>query len=129
MVVVSGVLLAGLLGGCASICPLVATSQQSTSKLSEKIDGLFAGILRVRRTNLATALQAETLRARSRTPVGYGVFRNQWPECRIGRNARTGVVFDKRGKPTYMQLARTDIDPKSTVKPYRQVRFSAIRAN
>ena len=39
----------------------------------------------------------------------------------LGESHGRGVVVDKRGRTTYMQLARTEVGPKGTVLPYRQV--------
>ncbi len=127
MVVVSGVLLAGLLGGCASTPPptppKVAASQQSTSKLSEKAkQEQQQAILKVRAQTLRQLYKLKpSAQSEVENAAGYGVFEINGLNAVLAETHGLGVVFDKRGKPTYMQLARTDIDPKSTVKPYRQV--------
>jgi hypothetical protein len=53
--------------------------------------------------------------------VGYGVFEINGLNAVLAESHGRGVVVDKRGRATYMQLARTDLSPKATVKPYRQV--------
>ena len=53
--------------------------------------------------------------------VGYGVFEINGLNAVLAEKHGRGVVLERNGKTTYMQLARTDIGPGTTVKPYWQI--------
>jgi hypothetical protein len=54
--------------------------------------------------------------------AGYGVFEINGLNAILAETHGRGVVFEKAtGRATYMQLARTDLQPGATLKPYRQV--------
>lgn len=126
-IVGGGMVLVSLLAGCASTpkpetAPAVVP-QQSTGKLSEKAkQEQQQAILKVRAQTLRQLYKLKpSAQSEVENAAGYGVFEINGLNAVLAETHGLGVVFDKRGKPTYMQLARTDIGPQSTVKPYRQV--------
>ncbi len=120
----AGLILTALLIGCASEPPTSSPkSATPPSKLSEKAkQEQQQAILKVRNQ---TTKQLIKLKPASQTEidasVGYGVFEINGLNAVLAESHGRGVVIDKRGRATYMQLARTDIGPGVTVKPYRQV--------
>lgn len=122
-------LLVGWLAGCASepTAPPQpqpnAPSSAPKGKLSEKArQEQRQAILKVYNRTLN---QLYTLKPLTRTEIaqaaGHGVFEINGLNAVLAGNHGRGVVFDKSGKATYMQLARTDIGPGATVTPYWQV--------
>ncbi len=118
-------LLMAVLAGCANTPqpPVVQKIEQPVSTLSEKAkQEQQQAILKVRDQTLR---QLYKLKPATRTEIeqaaGYGVFEINGLNAVLAETHGRGVVFDKGGRATYMQLARTDIRPGITVKPYRQV--------
>jgi hypothetical protein len=122
----SGLLLAALLAGCASEPPKpkpAALLQPPAGKLSEKArQEQRQAILKIRTQTLN---QLYKLKPFARTEIeqgaGYGVFEINGLNAVLAGNHGRGVVLENNGTATYMQLARTDIGPGITVKPYWQV--------
>lgn len=121
-----GLLLAILLAGCAGSAKPPAkpdASLQTTGKLSEKAkQEQQQAILKVRNQTLR---QLYKLKPSSQDEIahgaGYGVFEINGLNAVLDETHGRGVVFDKRGRATYMRLARTDIGLDARVQPYRQV--------
>lgn len=54
--------------------------------------------------------------------AGYAVFEVNGLNAVLSDKHGRGVVLEKAtGKATFMQLARTDLEPEATLKPYRQI--------
>ncbi len=120
-------LLAALLAGCASEPPKPKPKPiavpQSSGVLSEKARReQRQAILKVRDRTLNQLYKLKPLtRVEIEQGAGYGVFEiNGLNAVLAGKHGR-GVVLEKNGRATYMKLARTDIGPGVTVKPYWQV--------
>ena len=122
---VAGLLLAALLAGCASSSKTATpdTTPQPASKLSEKAKQEQRQVILKVRTQ--TLNQHYKLKPQARGEIeqaaGYGVFEINGLNAVLAETHGRGVVFDRRGKATYMQLARTDVRPGAKVLPYRQV--------
>ncbi|MCC6136203.1 MAG: hypothetical protein IT491_12660 [Gammaproteobacteria bacterium] len=122
--VLAGLILATLITGCATAPPpLVDAGPAAIGKLSDKAkQEQQQAILKIRNQTikqiykLRPAVQKEV-----DASVGYGVFEVNGLNAVLAESHGRGVVVDKRGRTTYMQLARTDVGPKATVLPYRQV--------
>lgn len=123
---IGGLLLMALLGGCASSAPSKpkpAAIPQSSGTLSEKAkQEQRQAILKVRNRTLN---QLYKLKPMTQTEIeqaaGYGVFEINGLNAVLADSHGRGVVMERSGRTTYMQLARTDIGPGATVKPYWQV--------
>ena len=124
---VGGLVAVTLLGGCASAPskppakPTIAPT--SSGALSEKAkQEQRQAILKVRTGTLNQLYKLKPLtRSEIEQAAGYGVFEiNGLNAVLAGKHGR-GVVHEKSGKVTYMQLARTDIGPGVAVKPCWQV--------
>lgn len=123
---IGGLLLMALLGGCASAPPKpkpVAIIPQSSGTLSEKAkQEQRQAVLKVRNRTLN---QLFKLKPPTQTEIeqaaGYGVFEINGLNAVLAEKHGRGVVMERNGKTTYMQLARTDIGPGATVKPYWQI--------
>ena len=124
--IVSGLLLAALLAGCAS--DSAKTKPTATTlpagKLSEKArQEQRQAILRIRDQTLN---QLYKLKPQARTEIeqaaGYGVFEINGLNAVLAETHGRGAVLERRGgRMTYMRLARTDVGPGASVRPYRQV--------
>lgn len=119
----TGLLLVIALAGCASAPPPVVQKVETASKLSEKAQHeQQQAILKIRDQTLRQLYKLKpATRAEIERAVGYGVFEINGLNAVLAETHGRGVVFEKGGRATYMQLARTDIGPGITVKPYRQV--------
>lgn len=118
-----------LAAGCASPPPKPppkpkpAAAPQAPGALSEKAkQEQRQSILKVRAGTLNQLYKLKPLaRGEIEQAAGYGVFEiNGLNAVLAGKHGR-GVVTERGGKTTYMQLARTDIGPGVTLKPYWQV--------
>ena len=120
-----------LLSGCASPPPKPspkpppkpAVAPPASGALSEKAkQEQRQSILKVRNGTLNQLYKLKPLtRAEIEQAAGYGVFEiNGLNAVLAGKHGR-GVVLERSGKTTYMQLARTDIGPGATLRPYWQV--------
>lgn len=112
--------------GCASAPPPPAAIQSTepTGKLSEKAkQEQQQAILKIRDQTLRQLYKLKpAARVEVEQAAGYGVFEINGLNAVLAETHGRGVVFDKSGRGvTYMQLARTDVGPRSAVKPYRQV--------
>lgn len=124
-----GALLAALLAaGCASPPPKPPPKPKpagapSAGALSEKAkQEQRQSISKVRNGTLNQLYKLKPLaRGEIEQAAGYGVFEiNGLNAVLAGKHGR-GVVVERSGKSTYMQLARTDIGPGATLRPYWQV--------
>lgn len=120
----SGVLSMILLGGCASppkppvqpIPPSSALSEKARLEQQQAIQKIRNQTLR-QLNKLKPPAKAEIERA-----AGYGVFEINGLNAVLAETHGRGMVVDKAtGRIAYMQLARTDLRPGATFKPYRQV--------
>ena len=119
---VAGLILAALVTGCATAPPPV-NAGSSGGKLSDKAkQEQQQAILKIRNQTIKQIYQLKpSVPKEIDASMGYGVFEVNGLNAVLAESHGRGVVVDKRGRATYMQLARTDISPKATVKPYRQV--------
>jgi lipid-binding SYLF domain-containing protein len=123
---IGGLLLAVLLAGCASSAPSKpkpAAVLPSSGVLSEKAkQEQRQAILKIRTQTLN---QLYKLKPPAQTEIeqaaGYGVFEINGLNAILAEKHGRGMVMERNGKVTYMQLARTDIGPDATVQPYWQV--------
>ena len=125
---VAGIALALLmLGGCASepskskAKPVL--SPRSAGPLSEKAkQEQRQAILKVRNRTLE---QLYKLKPVTKTEIegaaGYGVFEINGLNAVLVQKHGRGMVMERSGKMTFMQLARTDLGPGVALKPYWQV--------
>jgi len=121
--VVASLLLATFLAGCASDSAKTKPANLTlpTGKLSEKArQEQRQAILKVRTRTLN---QLHKLKPQTRTEIeqaaGYGVFEINGLNAVLAETHGRGMVQEKRGgRVTYMRLARTDISPGVSVKPY-----------
>lgn len=127
--VVGGLLAAVLAAGCASEPPKPKPSRPPVAMLppsgalSEKAkQEQRQAILKVRDQTLNQLYKLKPLtRTEIEQAAGYGVFEvNGLNAVLVDAHGR-GVVLERGGRATYMKLARTDIGPGTTVKPYWQV--------
>lgn len=112
------------LAGCADASkPKPVAALQSSGALSEKAkQEQQQAILKVRNQTLRQIYKLKpTAQTEVEQAAGYGVFEINGLNAVLAETHGRGVVFDRRGKATYMQLARTDVQPGTTVLPYRQV--------
>lgn len=123
--IISGLLLAVFLTGCASdSAKTKPVDITPVGKLSEKArQEQRQAILKVRTQTLN---QLYKLKPQVRTEIeqaaGYGVFEINGLNAVLAETHGRGMVQEKRGgRVTYMRLARTDISPGVSVKPYWQV--------
>ena len=127
LLIVSNLLLATLiLTGCASepakTKPAVLASP--AGKLSEKArQEQRQAILKVRTQTLNQLYKLKPLaRLEIEQAAGYGVFEINGLNAVLAETHGRGMVMEKRGgKVTYMRLARTDVSPGVSVRPYWQV--------
>lgn len=120
------ILLVGImLLGCTSAPQKKPISiAQSTSELSDKARSeQQQAILKIRDQTLS-----QLKKSRPQTKIeleraaGYGVFEVNGLNALLAASHGRGVVVDKNsGKELYMGLARGDLRPGATMKPYRQV--------
>jgi len=121
-----GLLVTVLVGGCASAPPPkpkpIAMSQ-SSSTLSEKAKlEQRQSILKVRNRTLTQLYKLKpSTKSEIEQAAGYGVFEINGLNAVLAEKHGRGMVMERSGRTTYMQLARTDIGPRATVKPYWQV--------
>lgn len=123
---VIGLLLVGALAGCAGSPkppPKPLAAFQPTGKLSEKAKReQQQAILKIRDQTLRQLYKLKpSIKAEVERAAGYGVFEINGLNIVLAETHGRGVVFDQRGRATYMQLARTDVGPGGAVRPYRQV--------
>lgn len=126
--IVISLLLVAMLAGCAGPAksppkrPAIAPS--STSKLSEKARlEQQQAILKIRNQTLTQLykLKPQT-QAEVEQAAGYGVFEIKGLNVVLDNAHGRGVVVDKAsGRTTYMLLTRTDLNPSTPIRPYRQV--------
>lgn len=115
---------AAMAAGCANPPPKPKpASPQSSGVLSEKAkQEQRQAILKVRNRTLN---QLYKLKPSTRTEIeqaaGYGVFEVNGLNAVLAEKHGRGVVLERSGRATYMQLARTDIGSGGTVKPYWQI--------
>jgi uncharacterized membrane protein len=117
-----------LVGGCASepskskkANPMMLS--YASGALSEKAkQEQRQAILKVRNRTLN---QLYKLKPATKTEieqaVGYGVFEINGLNAVLAQKHGRGMVMERSGKITYMQLARTDLGPGAALKPYWQV--------
>ena len=118
-----------LVSGCASEPPTsksktkVIAAPQSTGRLSEKAkQEQRQAILKVRNRTLEQLYKLKPpTKAEIEQAAGYGVFEINGLNAVLVQKHGRGMVMERSGKITYMQLARTDIGPGATVKPYWQI--------
>lgn len=124
--VIGGFLVAALTAGCASAPPprsKPVAAPASSSALSEKAkleqrQAIFK--VRNRTLNQLYKLKPST-REEIERAAGYGVFEINGLNAVLAEKHGRGVVMERSGRTTFMLLARTDIGPGTTVKPYWQV--------
>jgi hypothetical protein len=112
------------LTGCANSPKNVAKPVIPQSALSEKArQEQQQAILKVHRQALRQLYRLKpSAGAEIQEAIGYGVFEVNGLNAILGETHGRGVVFEKStGKATYMQLARTDLQPGATLRPYQQV--------
>ncbi|MCP5196930.1 MAG: hypothetical protein H6974_09125 [Gammaproteobacteria bacterium] len=123
--IMTGLLLAMLLTSCANPpvkpAPPVVVPQSALSEKAQKEQQ--QAILKVHHQTLK---QLYRLKPSAKTEIqqaaGYGVFEINGLNAVLSETHGRGVVFERAtGKATYMQLARTDLQPGATLRPYRQV--------
>ncbi|MCB1778046.1 MAG: hypothetical protein KDI50_11485 [Candidatus Competibacteraceae bacterium] len=118
-------LLPPLLTSCATASnhkPAPPRIPQST--LSEKArQEQQEALLKVHRQALEELYRLKpSAQAEIQQAVGYGVFEVNGLNAILAERHGRGVIFEKAtGRTTYMQLARTDLQPGATLRPYRQV--------
>ena len=120
---IAGLIVAALLNSCASPPPPPPNPAPPAGKLSEKAkQEQQQAILKIRNQTIKQLYKLKlSAQAEIEASVGYGVFEINGLNAVLAESHGRGVVVDKRGRATYMQLARTDVGPGATVKPYRQV--------
>lgn len=121
-----GVLLAALLAGCASepakTKPVIAAP--AAGKLSQKArHEQRQAILKVRTRTLNQLYKIKPLaQTEVEQAAGYGVFEINGLNAVLAETHGRGMVMEKRGgRVTFMRLARTDIGPGASVRPYWQI--------
>ena len=121
--VVIGLIAAVLITGCATAPPTPVDMGAPVGKLGDKAkQEQQQAILKIRNQTMKQIYKLRpSVRNEIDASVGYGVFEINGLNAVLAESHGRGVVLDKRGRATYMQLARTDIGPKATVLPYRQV--------
>lgn len=123
--VIGGLLVAALVGGCASAPPKPkpVAMPRSSSTLSEKAKlEQRQAILKVRNRTLSQLYKLKpSTKNEIEQAAGYGVFEVNGLNAVLAEKHGRGMVMERSGRTTYMQLARTDIEPGATVKPYWQV--------
>jgi len=123
--VVTGLLLAVLLAGCASsskeTAPSKAISQSALSSKARREQQ--EAILKVHYQALKQLYRLKpSTKAEIRRAAGYGVFEINGLNAILAETHGRGVVFEKAtGKAVFMHLARTGLQPGATLKPYRQI--------
>ena len=126
-IAISGfMLLPNLLSSCAATSSNNKPAPLSTpqSNLSEKArQEQQQTLLKVHHQALKELYRLKpSTRAEIQQAAGYGVFEVNGLNAILAETHGRGVVFEKAtGRATYMQLARTDLQPGATLKPYRQV--------
>lgn len=125
---VAGIALALLmLGGCASEPPKSKVkpvlSPRSAGPLSEKAkQEQRQAILKVRNRTLEQLYKLKPVtKAEIEGAAGYGVFEINGLNAVLVQKHGRGMVMERSGKMTFMQLARTDVGPGVALKPYWQV--------
>ncbi len=116
-----------MLGGCASepskpkARPVL--SPHTAGPLSEKAkQEQRQAILKVRNRTLEQLYKLKPLtKPEIEGAAGYGVFEINGLNAVLAQKHGRGMVMERNGKITYMQLARTDLGPGVTLKPYWQV--------
>ena len=127
VLIAGGLLLATLLAGCASepVKPKpVKLAPAPAGKLSEKArQEQRQAILKIRAPTLNQLYKLKPLtRIEIEQAAGYGVFQINGLNAVLAETHGRGAVQEKRGgRITYMRLARTDIGPGVSVRPYWQV--------
>ena len=120
-------LLIALAAGCTSPPPppppRTPKPAEPVGKLSQKArQEQQQAILKIRDQTLRQLYKLKPLsRSEIEQAPGYGVFEINGLNAVLDERHGRGVVLDKAGRATYMQLARTDIVPGAAVKPYWQV--------
>jgi hypothetical protein len=121
---VVGLAVAVWAAGCASPPPKPKPAlPQSSGVLSEKAkQEQRQAILKVRNRTLNQLYKLKPLtQTEIEQAAGYGVFEINGLNAVLAEKHGRGLVVEKSGKITYMQLARTDIGPGATLKPYWQI--------
>ena len=124
--IASGLLLATLLVGCASDSAKTKPADLTppAGKLSEKArQEQRQAILKVRTQTLNQLYKLKPpARLEIEQAAGYGVFEVNGLNAVLAETHGRGAVQEKRsGRIIYMRLARTDVGPGASVRPYRQV--------
>lgn len=117
-------LLPNLLTSCATSSNKPAPPNIPQSTLSEKAQReQRETILKVQHQALKELYRLKpSTKAEIQQAAGYGVFEINGLNAILAETHGRGVVFEKAtGRATYMQLARTDLQPGATLKPYRQI--------
>lgn len=123
MPTIAGLILVTLLNSCANAPPSPPNPAPPAGKLGEKAkQEQQQAILKIRNQTIKQLYKLKlSAQAEIEASVGYGVFEINGLNAVLAESHGRGVIVDKRGRATYMQLARTDAGPGATVKPYRQV--------
>jgi hypothetical protein len=117
-------LLPSLLISCAISNNKPAQPDITQSTLSEKAQReQRETILKIHHQALKDLYRLKpSTKAEIQQAAGYGVFEVNGLNAILAETHGRGVVFEKAtGQATYMQLARTDLQPGATLMPYRQV--------
>lgn len=123
---VAGLAIAAVTAGCASPPPEAkpaALPRSASGALSEKArQEQRQSILKVRNRTLTQLYKLKPLtRIEIEQAAGYGVFEVNGLNAVLAEKHGRGVVLERSGRTTYMQLARTDIGSGATLKPYWQI--------
>ena len=124
--IAGGLLLAALLAGCASepVKTKAVATTPASGKLSQKArQEQRQAILKVRTRTLNQLYKIKPLaRIEVEQAAGYGVFEINGLNAVLAETHGRGMVMEKEGgRVTFMRLARTDIGPGASVRPYWQI--------
>lgn len=100
-----------------------AKAPRSAGALSEKAkQEQRQAILKVRNRTLEQLYKLKPpTRAEIEGASGYGVFEINGLNAVLAEKHGRGMVMERNGRITYMRLARTDIGPGTSVRPYWQI--------
>lgn len=124
-------LLAGVLAGLLLAGGCTTEPSKSKGKPVPRASGALSdkarqeqrqAILKVRTRTLEQLYKLKPLtRAEIEGAAGYGVFEINGLNAVLVEKHGRGMVMERSGKVTFMQLARTDLSPGAPVKPYWQI--------